>query len=336
MILRNLLIAVALVLLCGPTGGCEARDPLEPTFPEDGLRLAFLPPVTPTPEWEFVVAGARRYISTRGQIQIREISSDAYQADLEGALGIGTDRQPHAVVLGVWHGPRARPVAEALLHSGIPVLTYGNRVPIEGIYGHVQVQRLDGAEALARALPEIVAPRRSYVLVHNRSDSAFDEEIYHRFRGTASKAFSVTQLAAADAYERDLPPLQVAEQLLQEYPHAGLIVSLTNRSWTETPYERIQQLPCRVALLTAVPSTWRWVRFGQAPAVVGGLDGLGGHKVAALAIAAATRSRNAPLFDVLPTELVTVDNLDDFIERYSAAIGAAPGPLAETGHLSAP
>lgn len=311
--------------LAGTAPGCD-RPPDALVAPREAPtgRVLLLSPARPDPGWPFVARGAAHYFE-----QLHRISFQ--HADLSDgpviSYGVRVDEclqpPPDVVILPVTDHNIGRSVARRISRTGTPLITYGLAVDVPGVYGHVEVDWVSGVGALARRLPEFVAPHQSYLLIHEAGRSRLGTRRYDRFMGEARRQFGVRLLdetsLAPGASQRD-----AIRELIQRFKHAGLLVSLAPDYWWTASQRELAEVGRPLATVAAPPSLWPLLDRGQAVALVGVLDGQIGRAAAELALRTLAGSADAVEPPLIGSELITPETLPDFGRRYAEAVGYDP------------
>lgn len=285
-----------------------------------GARILLLPPFRRDPGWRDVAAGIDHYIHSlegfRLDVQAPPARPGNYPTTVQRAL----ESKPDIVILPVHDTEIMQPFASLAVDSGATVITYGASVETRGIYGHVEVNWLDGIGELARRLPEIAAPKRSYVLVHQSGAYDAATECYERFTTVTGRHFSLSKLDESNLFETKLDQGTSIRRMLARYRHTGMIVSLAPEFWWTASDDAINGLPCPFVTIGAPPAMWRWLENGKAAALVGVNNGAVGRELARIAVQATGGSQDSP-FRVITAEVITRENLPDFRARYLDATG---------------
>ncbi len=319
--------------------GCDTDNPLvDPVKPAISARILLLPPLEPTPGWRDVALGIDEYFRNMQSFQLETLSPPARPKDYPTAIQHALESKPDVVVLPIHDTETMRPFASLVAESGVTLITYGVTADTPGVYGHVQVDWLVGIEELAQRLPEIAAPKRSYVLIHENGKNEASTARYERFTTQAARQFAVTRLDESNLFETKLDPGTAVRRLLARFRNTGLVVSLASESWGRLPAETIDNLPCRFVTIAAPPEMWQWLENGKAAALVGVNSAEIGRELGSLIVHASEGGTGSDPFRLIPAQVITLDNLADFRRRYADASGQnIPNSSATpTGHQPAP
>ena len=293
-------------------------------MPSESTRIMYVAPPAGDPSWRMIERGAQRYAANFDQMILDFITPhDASMSELSAAVSAYLPSRPDAAVLSVDSPEIATPVAATILNAGIKLITVGTRLELPGIYGHVEVYWTDAADRLGEALPELIQPHRSYLLLHERGRTPDATRCYQRFTARTERYFDLTMLMEVNSFEHDRASFELIPEMFREFPHAGLIVTLEPSYWLRASMEQVRALPCQFATVGSNPALWRFLRNKTAAALAGPIHPMIGAIGVESAFAAVT-SAKAPGFECVVTcELVTADNLADFAQRYADEAGVA-------------
>lgn len=312
--------------------------------PRDAL-LVILGPEDTDPRRPAIVGAARRYVEQIPYLRLAVPPlPDADPQTLERCVDEALSQSPAAVCLWVSDPIQARPLAERIRLHGAVLVTMG--APIDGVipFAHVAPDLPGGARLLAENLARLANGRRSYILLHEDGASAAARPVYDRFM-PAARDQPLTLLEQREVRPDGPTAPQVLREMLGRFRHAGLVVTLLPDPWLTEPASLIldpgraadgERMPPpgpaggtpsatgpsrgpRFVTLSAVPPLWRYLRSGEAAALVGPLDGLIGSTAVELAVRGMMRTRSDNAYRLIPCELVTRENLESFARRYAEA-----------------
>jgi hypothetical protein len=291
--------------------------------------VAVVGPSEGHPQWPGIRGGVQRFLA--GAPSLRTYCAappDERPESLRATVAKVLDQRPTIVCLYVTDRASARAAVDLVISRQLLLLTMGERYDHPRIAGHVALDFAGAAGLLGSNLSRIAAGRRSYLLLHDSGRNELATKCYERFAAAAQRCYDMSLLRAVSTAQSRPSAARPLEELLAQFPHAGLVVSLTPDVWlTDRPgWDRqIRTLNdgFRFATTSAAPVLWRRLGTpdvpGDAAALVGPLDGEIGY--AALKMATQyLLSPERPTTDVMiECELVTPENLPDFAARYSAA-----------------
>ncbi|MCG3127805.1 MAG: hypothetical protein CHACPFDD_02677 [Phycisphaerae bacterium] len=328
-------VPIAIVLFgCGSSANVPHG-----TRPSAGSIIAVigLPPSDPSAA--AIAGGARRFAKTISHLRIEfvERGSDDPQL-LSSLLDRVLAEKPAAVCLGVPEDSAppvvtsspSKPVddfvglIERIESRGSLVITYGRRTASPRIFGHVEGDFESGAELLADALPALLAGRQTYVLQHQAGRSDRASQRYVRFKTAAGRRYGYSMLEERNAWLAGGPAGSPMADLLVRFPHVALAVSLEPDVWILPQPPIALPAGTRYATLGAAPVLWPDIRSGRAAALVGPLDGEIGYRAMELAWGGLTGSVRNGEVQLVPCEVVTAANIDDFARRYELAADRGP------------
>jgi len=310
--------------LCSITG-CKA-DPIAPgtkRLPPAGSLVVFIGPSEFLPEWPGVVGGARRLARELPYLRFEYQAPDtsevaAYDALIAAALA----RSPVALCLYVTDPDLVAPSLPRIRRAQILLVTGGYRVPEAPAFAHVSVDWPGAAETLAENLKKAVAPQRSYLLVHDQGRDETATSCFERFLAVARSEYGVKCLESRNSAERGRAPQAQILEMVERYPHAGLVVTLDPEPWLSLRAPlRLRGKP-RYATLSAVPVLWADLQNGAAAALVGPLDGDIGYAMVDFVRFGLVNEGGEGSEKRIRCELVTPQSLADFAARYAAAADA--------------
>ena len=318
-----LMAAAAVVSLAA----CRDKGRPSGRLPADGTVIAFINPNAEDAQWPAVIGGAQAVMSRYPFLRLVPLAATPGEpTTLDALVDQALGRGARGIALWIPEPGRSDIPVDRLRRAGVMIVAAGS---VPDAHTDLPAAIIDYGAAgatLAGRLPEIAAGRQSYVLLHQRGRDSVATSAHDEFMGLARLQSVVHLLTDRNASTEPSPPHALVRDMLSEYRHAGLVISLGPDNWwgVEPRFE----LPdgCRFATLSAAPVLWARLRDGEAAALVGALDGDVGRaaveRLAALLMAEPVPS--APR--VIPCELVTGDTLTDFAERYAAAAGL---PLAD-------
>jgi ABC-type sugar transport system substrate-binding protein len=230
-------------------------------------------------------------------------------------------KNPKVVCLYVSDPRGAAAAADAVTRKAAILVTFGAALEVAGVFGHVQEDVAGAAELLGRHLEEIVAGKRSYVLLHRAGASSMETHCYERFLRGARSCPGITLLGERNAAETEESAVELIRAMFRCFPHAGLVVTLEPSVWLTDGAGHALGQSAHFATVGAAPTLWKYLRSGEATALAGVLDGQMGALAAELALAAITGSRDGGTLRTAHAELVTRETLDDFAKRYAETAG---------------
>ncbi len=206
--------------------------------------------------------------------------------------------------------------------NDILLVTIGRRLGDDPrVYAHVAVDWASAAEAVGGELTAIAGDKRSYLLLHERESSVEATRIAARFSVAARFEVAMTRLSEQRAAPRAAEQLEQMRAMLTQFPHAGLIVTLTPRLWLDPSLDTALDPRNRFVTLSSAPSLWGRLRRGEAAALAGPLHGEIGYAAAARVWAGMTAAEPFGRVELVPCELITPATLDDFARRYAESAG---------------
>lgn len=303
-------------------GGCERQsNPSGPPPADDAPAILILIGHQPRdPQWTGIVGGAERTASHYPNLTVRDLTpplgSLAGQRPLiNQAVAKGAD------LIAVHTGgsdPEPLPVAW-LQGKGVRLITFGAVQPqTDGAAPHVAVGLVDGVERLAESLPTLMGDSRSFVLLHAGGRSEVDDRCLSRFNREITRQERLRQLTQRSVVNHNKPPGALVREMLEQFRAAPMVVALDPAPWVGPAPLRLPP-EVRFVTISAAPALWPYVRQGQAAALVGPIDGEIGQQVVEIAAQMVLDSDDVPRYRLVPVELVTAENLDDFERRYRRA-----------------
>ena len=198
---------------------------------------------------------------------------------------------------------------------GVPLVTVGAGPYRTPAFGHVEIAWADGAADLGRRLTETLHDHRSYAVMHHADGPPVVAECYNRFMQFARRQRMLSLLADITVAREPGEARAEVGRLFAKFPNLAVVVTLDENIWTPAALE---QLPpaARIVTLGASPELWPLLESGRANALCGPVDAEVGQAAMELAFAALTESSRSGALRVIPCEIVTRDNLDDFVRRY--------------------
>ncbi len=307
------LLALAALFLIG----CGREIPQSARAANGKPAIAFIGPPEGRPGMRAMVGGARQYLDNGHVYPFRtyrpanesasalEATLTQVLADEPGVLVVWTDRND--VVSNVIR-PRSR----------VPVITLGGADRDPAAVVHVRVGYAEPLERLIREAYDYADQARSCVLVHRGGREGLGRRLYGRFRYAFAAQSRIALLDERDVVDAaGLEPAMA--EMLAEYPHTRLIVTLDPRLWVREPNVRPLPATARFMTIEAGPSLWRRLVAGEACALVGPIDGeigSAGARIATQLLAGRPIGNNEVL---VPCEIVTAETLPGFARRYCEA-----------------
>jgi len=305
--------------------------------PSPGDLIVLIGPGQSSPQQAGIAGGARRFIASYPSLRLEIAApSDNRAAALSQVVRDTLSKNPRAICLYISDQAAARPAANEIVRSGTILVTMGVDSDVTGVFGHVRVDLAGAAELLGERLAKIAGGKQSYVLLHRYGATPADTHCYERFMHKARSSHAIMLLEERNAAEAEELPAELLRAMFARFRHAGLAVTLDPTPWFSMPPAELLGRNARFTTLSAVPALWRYLRSGEAAALVGPLDGEIGALATEMALAAITESRQAGLIRIAPNELVTRETLDDFAKRYAAAAGLDVNELLPRSATSRP
>jgi hypothetical protein len=290
--------------------------------PRAGELIVLIGPPAASPKWPAIAGGARRYLERYPSLRLETIApTDNRPETLLRAADRALALNPKVVCMYVSDPRAASDAAEAVISHTTSLVTYGIELDVAGVFGHVREDLTGAAELLGKNIEQIVAGKRSYILLHRSGLNAATTHSYERFRTKARSFGSISQLEERNAADAEQPPIELIRAMFARFPNAGLVVTLEPTVWLTTPPAEVLGRNARFATVGASPALWGHLQTGSATALAGVLDGELGALAVELALAAITENHAAGKVRTAPAELVTRATLDDFAKRYAAAAG---------------
>ncbi len=316
--------------------GCERQaDPRNAPGQSSAKIIALIGPEAGNPRWPAIRGGAQAYVASIGTVRlICEAPADSSASALVNSVEHVLRQHPQAIALYVYDSKHAQPAVERIEADQLPLITVGAVLPDVLTAGQVRLAPSTAAELLGENLSEIASAAgvKSYLIIHEDGRSETDTDCYRRFTSAAQREVGVHLLEQANAAAT--PNQSIADhvaRLLDQYRHAGLVVTLAPDVWLRPAPGWLARLRAsnqnfHFATTSAVPPLWPQLGTpdspGRAAALVGELDGDLGRYAVRLAVehlmgssgGMSTTRRVEP-------ELVTAHNLPDFARRYAEAAG---------------
>lgn len=309
--------------------GCDAQPATHSTaqpVPKNPF-IAFIGSWRGDPHFEALFGGARRYAEEIGTVRLQPfVPSDGSPSSTKAAIREALQGRPHALCLCIGDQPESGEYVTLAASEGAAVVTIGDPTPSEAAYARVIIDWADAAELLGRQLPRVAAGRRSYVLLHEDGRSATATQTYQRFRQAAAEHADLAMLTERNASTGDVRPADLVRDMLEQFRNAALVVALTPSTWYADAPGTALGPSNRLVALGAAPHLWDALREGRVAALVGPIDGDAGYAAMELAMRALVERKRLGVVRVIPSEIVTRDNLDDFSRRYRAAAGVERSP----------
>lgn len=322
-------LMVAYLLVGTAVTGCE-RD--RDAAAKQALRGAFIAVVGPHvdhPQWPGIRGGARRYMdgvpSIRGDcLAPPEATPDSLAKTVRRVL----ERHPQAVCLYVADPVLVQTSIDLIKAEQTVLITMGRPTDAAWVYGHVGVGLTDAAEQLGANLKRVAGGRKSYLLLHEGGRGSLATNCYQRFIAAAQRQPDLVLLREISSAQDSRPQPELVEELLAQFTHSGLLVTLNPDVWLASRAgwnRRLRQLNSefRFATLAAPPVLWPRLGTpaapGDAAALVGPLDGELGYAAVEMAMRAILVSADGVRTRSIRCEVVTPENLIDFARRYSEA-----------------
>lgn len=225
-------------------------------------------------------------------------------------------------------GPRLREQLANLSNRGTPIITIGAELDAERVTGHVGAHLPDAAMLAGRELKSLVAPQRTFVLIHNDGRGDVERDAAQRLRSEAAKHPDLVLLREAEGDMAAATPRDVIADLVTLFPAVGLVVTLDPTPWLDSPLEweralRERARSVRFVTLATDPRLWRRLGTpeepGLAAGLVGPLDGDLAYEAVRMAVELVSGERRGSPTRRVAVELVTPSNLPEFARRYAAA-----------------
>ena len=340
--------AVGLLAAGAALAGCERDAPRRrgSAAHATSATIAVVTPPRADPAWAGIQGGALRFRAAIPSVEVKLFTPAGSSLTALGeTLVEATSQSPAAACVYLTQtAVRGRDELGAILEraagSNVIVITMGQRFAHRGVTGHVGMHLPSAAELLARNLRSLVSPKRSYLLVHSGDGPDVAGDAYRRFLSSIERWHDITCLASREG-GGEVPAHDAILELVELFPHAGVIVSFDADPWCVEDRTWRQALAAasptyRYATLAAAPALWRDLGTPQAPGPALALVGVADGDVTYSAIQMALELRmgeyrGAPERWIEP-ELVTAETLPSFAQRYSAAAGGLsiegflPGP----------
>ncbi|MCK4342866.1 MAG: hypothetical protein KAY37_14205 [Phycisphaerae bacterium] len=301
---------------------------------EDGVKITMVGPAQGHPQWPGIRGGAERYMAGVPTVKVEFLTpAEDTAASLRETLSPVLEQEPQAVCLYVTKGyvgerGKLREYLKLVALEQILLVTMGEPFKDTRIYGHVGVDLPGAAELLGDNVQRIAAGRRTYLLLHEDGAEPVATNCYHRFISAARLHHDQDWhlLWEKNAAEGDRPSAELVAEMLELFPHAGLVVTLSPEVWLTAEHgwggklRKLNRGYC-FTTLSASPPLWHWLGTpevpGDAAALVGPLDGEIGFAAVQMVVRALLSERQASPTRRIDCELVTPSNLPDFARRYS-------------------
>lgn len=331
-------------------------DPVRGRALREPARIVFIGPDETDPVWTAIRGGAARFGAQFPEAECHILSRTHATEDPDALLARAREFKPGAICIWLENEREMRSLAARCVREGLLTVTVGPPMMDVGAYGWVEIAWPAAAEMLGRKLndlarqigrPEhaIVGEGVAYILLHENGVSEAATTRYERFCAGAKGASTLVRVAerstASGDRAGDAPASEptstaaanVLREMLNEYPHVSLVVTLTPAPWLERDPRFRLGPPNRLATLGAAADLWSRLRSGEAAALIGPLDGEAGYAAMQLAFQGVLAVPDAPRRVTVPCEFITLENLEDFARRYAEAAGwdaaamsaAAPG-----------
>jgi ABC-type sugar transport system substrate-binding protein len=292
--------------------GCDARGPQHRSQAQP-LRVGIITPVPGLPTAGGYRDGFEKYAAGLPTLRLYWFRpTDGTPDALDDALRSARDAGVQALVAYV-ETPES---AERVAAFSLPAATFG---PIEASgagCGHVYLDYPDAAEQLGRHLADLAPDARSYLLLHRESAGGWHERAYRRFVMQADLG-RMRRLSQSDLGTSPLAEARDAvDALLADFPAAPLIVSLEPSPWIVGPARPLGD-GRQFVTVGAVPALWPFLREGAALAIAGPLEPEAAETALRLACECLNDSHRHARLRTQSPEIVTRENLDDFISRYT-------------------
>ncbi|TWT45194.1 hypothetical protein RAS1_16160 [Phycisphaerae bacterium RAS1] len=300
--------------------GCGRYKPRPGQLPPSGTVLFVIGPSEFDPRWPALRGGVRRALREAPYLKGEFVNVQSPDhADLESLVQLGLDHQARALCIYSDDATADRAAIARAAGGGKTVILMGGALEAEGATGLVRVDLIGGAGLLSDKLGGVAGGRLSYALLHASGTSELGTRCFQSFGRNPLDRPSL-RLLEERAISGDAAAWQDAvQQTVRRFPNVGLVVTLDPRPWLhEAPRLRLPAANCFVTL-GAAPNLWPRLRSGEAAALVGALDGEVGYAAGRMAIAALIGAELESTERIIPCELVTAANLDDFARRYSEA-----------------
>lgn len=287
------------------------------------MRIVIIGPGPDDPRWDAIIGGARLAVRAfqTAQLDIRTPVDSGGKA-LDDVVDSALALEPHAVCLAVVEPAVANPAAARILKAGMPLVTFGTALELEGIYGHVEWRLANAAGLLGESLEQLAGANRNYILIHRDGASPGERLAYLRFRLAAREAFSLHQLQEVNVAASRTSGREEIRRAIDLFPSTAIVVTLEPSAWLNNPEPRdTLGSTARFATTLAVPELWPALMKDQAIALCGSIDGEIGRYAIEMAIAGITHGRPPGRLATVECEIVTRRNLEDFSQRYLDAIG---------------
>jgi ABC-type sugar transport system substrate-binding protein len=337
--IRRHRIRAILYLLVGTLViGCDrgSDDHSKRQLVERGLQVTLVGPLTPDPRWPGIAGGAQRFAVEVPTVAVRCVEPNSPTPEARLAL-IREALKSGVNALGVYvterdqlHPADLETLIETVHREQTLLVTLGRFIDDPRVYGHVGADFAGGAQLLGDHLAEILQrlERESYLLLHADGQDAFSTSLYRNFISAARRQPRITMLQERSTTADNLTPAQRVEEMLDLFPHAGLLVMLDPRVWLNAQPDWDRQLRernrgYRFATLSTVPPLWHTLGTPTAPgaaaALVGPVDGDIGRAAMKMVVDALLSEREKRPRRWIPCEIVTPETFRAFASRYAAS-----------------
>jgi len=318
-----LVAAAAMVSL----SACQDKGRPAGRLPADGTVIAFINPNAEDAQWPAVIGGAQAMMSRYPFLRLVPLAATPGEpTTLDALVDQALARGARGVALWVTEPGRSDIPIDRLRRAGVLIVAAGSVPDAHPDLPAVVIDYGAAAATLAGRLPEIAAGRQSYVLLHERERDTVATAAHDEFMALARLQSTVHLLTDRNAATEPSPPHALVRSMLDEYRHAGLVVTLGPGHWWGTEPRFTLPDGCRFVTLSAAPVLWSRLRDGEAAALGGPLDGDVGRAAVERLAALLMAEPVPPAARVIPSELVTRETLAEFSARYAAAAGL---PLAD-------
>jgi hypothetical protein len=153
------------------------------------------------------------------------------------------------------------------------------------------------------------------VLLQQRDESAFDKQIYERYKLGAHGVSSPALLTEESVRSSSGPANAALQKMLTQFSHTRLAVNLVRDI---SPLDLLDSAHGKITLATlgAWPELWPALRSGQLVALVGPLDREVGRTLVQVAADTLMHGRPSGFERSVDPRLVTASNLDEFSRDY--------------------
>lgn len=323
--------AVLYLIILAAVTGCNDEPTGRDVAPQTlgGALVAVVGPSEGHPQWPGIRGGVQHFLAGAPSLRAYcAAPADERPESLKATVVRVLERRPAIVCLYVVDAETVRPTIDLFSARQTILLTTGEPCSYRRIAGHVDVDVAGAAELLGTNLAQLAAGRQSYLLLHDGGRNAQATNCYQRFSAAVQRRYEMTLLRAASTAQSQRTAAQLVEEMLEQFPHAGLFVTLTPDVWLTARAGWNQRLRAlnptfRFATISAAPILWRRLGTpgapGEAAALVGPLDGDIGYALLKMATQFLLSSERPATAVTIPCEVVTPETLPDFAARYSVA-----------------